>query len=394
MERESRPSGLFFWLYWGIALVVYFAALPVLLLVSFKKKYRHSLPARFFLYRNGRLAPGCIWFHACSLGETKSLEPLLEQLRGEPIGLTVTTQTGFAHAKTYAGVARRYLPFEIFLPWWSNRPKTLVVTEAELWPMLFWSVGRQGGRTFLVNARISERSFGRYRRFGWLYRRVFAGIDRIYAQSEEDRLRLEALGAADVEVFGNIKLFRKVAATKHYAKPAGWIVTAASTHEGEEELVLSAFARLRMREPEAKLIIVPRHPERFAKVAAMGEQFAAVRGMRCGIFSRDGFVADDILVVDAMGELVNIYAVSDLVVLGGSFIPAGGHNPLEPAAFGCRLISGEHMFHQKELFAKVDHAVLVGRDALGEALANGRDLAPTRLRVRGSLEALAEAIRG
>ena len=366
-------------------------SLPILLIVSFKKKYRRSVPARFFLWKNPPLPSGRLWFHACSFGETRALKPLLEAFEKDA-ALTVTTQTGF-DAGTKLCPTVRYLPFEPLLWFWTRPQKALVVMEAELWYLLFHLAKRRGARTMLINARISDRSWGSYRRFAWLYRRIFARIDDVFAQSEKDAERLEALGAENVRVTGNIKLANLPAATRRYEKPEGLIVTAASTHEGEEEGILRAFADFRRRHPEAKLLMVPRHPERFESVAKLCRSVAQKEGLRFGRWSESRKLAEDLVLIDAMGELVNLYALSDIVVLGGAFVPVGGHNPAEVIPFGCRLISGEEIFNQQAMFDAVEGALFCDLPRLAQTLESAVTAEPLRLKTPVSIDPILERLR-
>jgi 3-deoxy-D-manno-octulosonic-acid transferase len=367
-------------LYFILGAVLYVAALPLLAALAFKRKYRESIPARFFLRRNPPFTPGGIWFHACSGGETRALKPLLDRLRPGEVRISTITQTGQKVAEGY-GTEHRYLPYELFLPWWVRRHAALVVLEAEFWYMLFTVARARGAEVILLNARISERSFPKYRRLGWFYRRLFAQVHRVYAQSDADRERLEALGARHVEVIGNIKLAQTIEATRRYDKPAGETIVAASTHEGEEEAVLDAFLHYRASHPEARLLVVPRHPERFDAVWELVREKGA--GLKLGRWSETGASAledGDIVLVDAMGELNNLYALSDTAVLGGAFRDdVGGHNPLEPAHFGCRIVTGRHFFNQKELMRYVEPVHVCEPDALADALETARGMEPARI---------------
>jgi len=370
----------------------YLLSLPLLILLSFKKKYRRSIPARFFLRRNPPLPEGEIWFHACSFGETRALKPLIEAFDPAQVALTTTTQTGFSEARRLAETVR-YLPFEPLLWFWIRPRKVLAVMEAELWYLLFFLAKRRGAKTMLINARISDRSYESYRRFGWLYRRIFDHIDEIYAQSETDRERLEALGAGNVKVTGNIKLARLPEATKRYEKPEGIVVTAASTHEGEEEGIVRAFIAWRAAHPDAKLLVVPRHPERFDRVAAAVGKIAKEAGLRFGRWSEGHALDADIVLIDAMGELINFYAISDIVVLGGAFVPVGGHNPAEAVPFGCRLVSGPEIFNQKAMFSAVEGAIFCDLEELEAGLEKAFHAEPLRLRQPVSLEPILKGIR-
>ena len=369
-----KPFTLFYFL---LSAVLFVLALPLLLLLSLKAKYRASIPARFFLRNNPPFPPDGIWFHACSVGETRALKPLLDPLDRSRVRISTITQTGQEVAKG-CGTEHRYLPFELFMPWWVRPQRVLVVLEAEFWYLLFAVARAKGARVVLLNARISERSFPKYMRMRWFYRRLFAHTDRIFCQSAEDRMRLKALGAQNVEVIGNIKLAQTVAATKHYAKPEGTTVVAASTHDGEEALVLEAFLAYKAAYPDARLLVVPRHPERFNAVwNLVGEKARKLKTARWSVGGIEAVGKNDIILVDAMGELNNLYAISDIAVLGGAFkADVGGHNPLEPAHFGCKVITGQHFFNQRELMRYVDRIAFVGEDELATTLMNAEALEP------------------
>jgi len=348
---------------WG----VYLLSLPLIAIFSFKKKYRRSIPARFFLWKNPPLPSDCIWFHACSFGETRALQPLIDKFSNYKIVLTTTTQTGFAEGKKSFKTVR-YLPFEPLLWFWLKPQKVLVVMEAELWFLLFYLAKKRGAKTILINARISDRSLHRYLRFSWFYKKIFSYIDLVYAQSEVDKKRLEQLGAKNVEVSGNIKLAQSYRVTRVLDKPDSIVVTAASTHEGEEYGVLKAFVRWRERNKNSKLIIVPRHPERFDKVVKLVREFALKDKLSFSQWSKVQDLTADIIIIDAMGELINIYAITDIVILGGAFVPVGGHNPAEVVPFGCRLISGTEIFNQQAMFSQIEGTIFTSLDDLESAL--------------------------
>jgi len=373
-------------LYFFITVLLYVVALPWLFWLAFKPKYRVAVPARFLLRRNPPFSPGGIWFHACSVGETRALGPLFKQLEGTPLRVSTITQTGQAVAEGYRA-ERRYLPFELFMPWWVTSQRALVVLEAEFWYLLFAVARAKGAKVVLLNARISERSFPKYLRMRWFYRRLFAQTDKVFCQSPEDKMRLEVLGAADVEVIGNIKLAHPIEATRIYTKAEGITVVAASTHPGEEPLILKAFTRFRQQFPSSRLLVVPRHPERFDAVwELIKENIEDTETARWSLHGGYDCVASHtIILVDAMGELNNLYAVSDVAVLGGAFNPnVGGHNPLEPARFGCRTITGEHYFNQRELMRYVDHIAVTAPEGLTDVLSAFESLRPAA--VNGSVD--------
>lgn len=364
-----------------VAALFYVVTLPLLILFSFKKKYRDSIPARFFGIKNPPFQPHDIWFHVCSLGEAKAIAPLLEKLENKRVAISVITHTGYEAASKYVAQVR-YLPYELWLWFWIERPKTVVVLEAEFWYLLFRLARTRGARVIALNARISDRSFPKYYRMRWFYRILLSQCDRIFCQSNEDMVRFIALGAHNVEVVGNIKLAQKIEASKHYSKPEGTIIVAASTHEGEEEGIIRGFVAYREDNPSAKLLVVPRHPERFTKVGELIAKTAPM--MSLSRWSESQLLESDIVLIDTMGELNNLYAISDVAVLGGAFAPIGGHNPLEPATFGCKIISGEEMFLQRELFKYVSHVQFTSLEGIAEALKNAETLPPSQ--INGSVD--------
>lgn len=373
--------------------MLYIVALPLLIYLSFKPKYKESIPSRFFLFKNPRFkGKNGIWFHVCSLGEARALKPILDKLSSQDVKITTITQTGQGEAKKYKAEIR-YLPYEMFLPLWVQKEKILVVLEAEFWYMLFLVARAKSARVILLNARISEKSAKRYLQFAWFYKMLLSNVEVIFAQSEADKNRFLALGAKNIEVIGNIKLANTIIKTKDYQKPPCEVIVAGSTHEGEEESVLKAFVEYK-KQSDAKLFIVPRHPERFEKVYAIMQEYASRESLSLERFSSSKEFNSDMILVDAMGELNNIYAISDIAILGGAFRDdVGGHNPLEPAYFGCKIITGKHFFHQRELFRYVHHVQYVEADEIHRALRNSRELPPSVVEEKVSLESVIEKLR-
>jgi len=355
-------KGLLF-VYLGVLALVYVLALPVLFFLTCKAKHRHSIPARFWLWNNPSFSYQDVWLHACSLGEVNSLASLKARIAGKT-SISAITQTGYK-AACEVGDEGRFLPFEILLPWWVGKHKVLVVTEAELWLMLFAIAKQRGMKTVLMNARISDKSYQSYLRFRWLYQSIFAYVDVVFAQSDADKVRLESLGARNVCVLGNIKTASTPVVKVQYPKPARRVIILASTHEGEEERILRAFEK----KPTDMLIVVPRHPERFKGVDVFLGGLAQQNQWTYRRFSEEGFGECDLFLCDTMGALVDMYALGDVSILGGSFVEGvGGHNPLEPAFFHNAVISGKHIFNQKALFSQVKGAHLVELDALSDLL--------------------------
>jgi len=383
----------FSFIYYILAAVLYILALPLLFVLSFKKKYRQSIPARFFLWNNPRFRySDRVWFHVCSLGEARALKPILDHLDGD-VHITTITHTGQTEAKKYNAEVR-YLPYEIFLPFWIRKERVLVVLEAEFWYMLFVSAFAKKTKIILLNARISDKSLKSYLQFSWFYKKMLSRVAVVYVQSRQDKNRLLALGAKNIEVIGNIKLAAKISKTKEYQKPNAQVIVAGSTHDGEEKAVLDAFVEYKNAHKDAKLIIVPRHPERFDAVHTLMQVYATQHHLSVTRFSEDQSFGSDMILVDMMGELNNIYAISDIAILGGAFREdVGGHNPLEPAYFGCKIITGTHFFHQKELFRYVHHVQYVQSDAILGALEKAKELPPSIVDQKVDLEPVIQKIQ-
>jgi len=383
---------LFFYFYSIVSFFIYLLALPFLIFLSFKAKYKASIPARFFLWNNPPLQPNGLWFHSCSFGEAKAIKPLIDVLPTESLRMSTTTHTGMSAINEYTKQSR-YLPFEPLLFWWIKPQKALVVMEAEFWYLLFVLAHKRGAKTLLINARMSDRSYPKYQRIGWLYKQIFKYIDEVYAQTELDKERLESLGAKNIVVTGNIKLSQLPNVSKNLDKPLGLTVCAASTHEGEEELILEAFVALKKEYKDVKLIVVPRHPERFDKVSIMITEISEKENLSWHKYSENENFNDDIILIDSLGELVNIYAISDIVILGGSFEPIGGHNAAEAAQFGCKILSGKHYFNQKDIFDAVEGIAVVEASNLSRRLLQHALLKSTRIKNKSDIGPIIESLK-
>jgi len=316
-----------------------------------------------------------IWVHAVSVGETIAVKPLLAALRsrfpGTPLLVSNMTETGRGVALGIREIdCCIYFPFDYRFATArllkAIRPVAVIVAETEIWPNFIRSARQLGIPTVIVNGRISDRSFGRYLRLGMFFRPVLANISALCMQSDEDARRIVAIGAADSKVYvtRNLKFdiqVRAVDGSELQAIRAAYrlaaacrVITAGSTHPGEEEQVLDAFSAILDDLPDALLVLVPRHPERAAEVAAL----LAARGFRYRRRSQlqtdsDVTVAGEVLLVDTIGELMSLYAAADIVFVGGSLVPLGGHNLLEPASLGRPVLFGEHVANFREIAALV-----------------------------------------
>jgi len=395
-------NSIFFIVYYIIAVFIYLISLPFLLFLSLKKKYKDSIPARFFLINNPPFKNYTYYFHSCSLGETKALKPLIERFK--EINLSVITNTGFEEAKKLKNADVRFLPYEIFLPFWFKPCKSLVVMEAELWYSLFFIGKRKCQKTILLNARISEKSYPKYLKFKWFYKKIFENIDLVLAQSEDDKKRLISLGAKNIKVVGNIKTYFNPKITTIYTKKKPLIVVA-STHSNEEEMILKNIDLKKYQ-----VVVVPRHPERFEEVYEVMKKFGKVEcfsemeneksgvpkkspdflGCR-GKMENEYVLENDLILCDKMGELVNLYKVADIVILGGSFVDnVGGHNPIEAAYFNKPIISGKYYFNQTALYNEVENIEVCEINELKEAIKKAK---PTKIKTKVDLEKIINYIK-
>lgn len=331
-----------------------------------------------------------IWIHAVSMGEVNAALPLIdammERYAGMPFVITTVTPTGSERVRRVYGdrVINLYLPYDLptsiarFLD--RIRPRAAVIMETEIWPNLFFECEARQIPVIIANARLSEKSLRGYSPIRPLVQRALDGVGYIAAQSATDASRFAELGAPPerIGVIGNLKYDMSV--PKHLLEEAAamrdrwgarrpvWI--AASTHDGEELPVLKAHAEVLRRFPDALMLLVPRHPERFKPVALACRSFGFVTRTR----SEDGSAASDTqcFVVDTLGELLNFYAAADVAFVGGSLVPIGGHNVLEPAALAVPVVVGPYMFNFAEINASLTTAgasiqVLDG-DELGAAV--------------------------
>lgn len=367
--------------------IVWLISLPfVVFLALFKRKYKKSLPARFLLYKNMSQNSVKVHFHGCSYGEVCALEKIAKSF--DSFAITCTTQTGYEKAKTFCDNVY-FLPFENLIPFWIFKSEILVIFEAELWLNLARYAKKQNSKVVLLNARISDNSFKKYKFFSFYYKKIFENIDLVLAQNDLDKDRLEILGAKNIKVIGNVKSAFLPKVTKKFQKPNGRVIVMASSHKGEEDMILKHL----ILKPYDTLFIAPRHPERFAFVDKIAKLYAQENGLSYKKFSEDELINSQVILMDKMGELINLYAIADVVVLCGSFLPKiGGHNPVEAAQFNCAIISGRFYVNQKSLYSLVEGVQMCNANEVTTLL--NSDLPPTSIRNSVSLEEIIKFIKG
>ncbi len=412
----------------GLYTGLLYLALPLALLRLYWRGRGDPGHRRRWTERLGFVPPllqvDCLWVHAVSVGETRAALPLIRALRVRyptmPLLVTTTTLTGSRQVREALGDQAQhvYAPYDLpgavrrFLQ--RTQPKLAVIMETELWPNLLHQCAATGVPVLVANVRLSERSARGYARIRRLTVAMLRDITLIAAQAEADAERFRALGAPRVRMTGNLKydltlpdgLSEQGQTTRRELfgeKRRIWI--AASTHAGEEELILEAFALIRPRWPELLLLLVPRHPERFDGVADLCRQqgFKLVRRGERRSCAPDTAV----FLGDSMGELLLFYAAADLAFVGGSLVATGGHNVLEPALLGLPVLFGPHMFNFTEAGQRLLEAEAAWQvtDVADLATAVDRLLADPHLRLtvgqrgravverhRGALAALLDCI--
>lgn len=376
--------------------------------------YRHAMGERFGL-QLPPVAPGALWLHAVSLGETRAAAALIDALRAQRPGLRLLLTHGTAtgreagQALLREGDQQLWLPFDTpgavhrFLR--HARPCLGVLMETEIWPNLLHATAARRLPMVLANARLSEKSARQGRRLSLLMRPAADALNLVLAQTEADAQRLRAAGAADVRVCGNLKYDLQpdeAQLTRGRAWRAGLsrpVVAAVNTREGEEEALLARWAA--WAPPRPQLLLVPRHPQRFDAVAEMvrHQGLSVSRRSQWGEASPLEAAGEaDVWLGDSLGEMALYYGLSDVALLGGSFAPLGGHNLIESAACGCPIILGPSTFN----FAQAAEGALAAGAAWRapdweDALAQVRQLlaAPERLREAAErATAFASAHRG
>jgi 3-deoxy-D-manno-octulosonic-acid transferase len=351
-------------------------------------KYRAGLLDRLGRVRLSRFPehPGgsksavrVIWIHAVSVGEVIAVAGLVAEMQrsfpSHRVYVSTTTDTGQQLARKRFGEGNVfYFPLDFAFairPYLrALRPELVVLAETEFWPNFLRLARGSGARIAVVNARISDRSWPSYRRFRWVWRRVLAQVDIFLAQTDQDRMRLQSIGAeaSRVQVTGNLKFDGKLPAPSGIveslragfaAEGAGPVLVCGSTVEGEESPLLRVFGTVKAAHPRAVMILAPRHPERFDEVANLLHQ-SSLPWRRRSQFHGEA-LAGGVLLVDSIGELAALYALADVAFVGGSLVPRGGHNIIEPAQHGAAIVVGNHTENFRDIVGLFEsqHAVRV-----------------------------------
>ncbi len=345
--------------------------------------YRKRLGERFGHIDFQQSARPVIWLHAVSVGEVQAARPLADRLLKQyphyRLLITTTTPTGAATVRRLFGdaVEHFYLPYDLphavnkFIS--SIKPALLIIMETELWPNLLHYCKAHGTHTALVNARLSDRSYAGYKKCAALVCQTLAKFDLLIAQTDKDARRLIRLGArpAAVHVSPNLKynitiassVYEQGEAMRRLLSPDRPVFMAASTHEGEEQILFEAYREIRKNVPDCLLMLAPRHPDRAAAIRkiALGYGLSVALRSQPGDYHKDS----QLFLIDSLGELPVFYACADVAFVGGSLVPLGGHNVLEPAAIGLPVITGRHVANFQEIVdnLKQHEAIVVVAEA-------------------------------
>lgn len=346
--------------------------LPVILIaLALVPKFRAGLFTKLGFYPDFNLDRNkkTIFFHAVSVGEVNAVEALIKKTRENfpdaNIVLSTTTKTGqeIAHKKLEKTVnAITYFPFDFFFSINSFlnavKPDKIVIAETEIWPDFVYLANRRNIPVYIVNGRLSPNSYKGYKKFSFFFKPVLAQYKGIYMQTQGDVERILDVGAKQdiTKCMGNLKFDIKptlsdsqITELAESLKLNGArMIAAASTHKGEDEIVLEAFKELKAQFPEIKLLLAPRHPERYEKVSELIAQSGFSFGKRS---QNDTFENNDIIMLDTMGELMKMFSICHFAFIGGSFSTTGGHNPLEANIWGKPVVSGDCVFNFKDIYA-------------------------------------------
>ena len=375
MFRTSSKTKFLNFIYNTLLCLLFIVMFPWWLYLFWGKgKYRKTWKQRLFpqIYERTTVPGTVIWVHAVSLGETKAVAPLVQRLLQEfpdlPLVMSSCTETGHAEAKKAFPRAHLHLMLPLDFPWLMKplmatfSPGLVVFVESDFWWNFLQSAKAQGAKLAVVNGKMSESSFRRFQCFSWWSHSLFSLFDMVCVQGEEFLERFRLLGVVENRLYktGNLKWDQEEAELsaekkREWADELGIeegdvVLVVGSTHAGEEKALIEAMLPLLGNHPKVKVILVPRHPERFAEVATLIEKQPVV-SMRWSVGKKEGA---QLILVDTMGRLNQCYSLAALAFVGGSLYPGvGGHNIMEPCWVGVPVLFGPHMNSQKEMVSLV-----------------------------------------
>lgn len=358
-----------FFLYNLILPLIAILFLPVILIAFIAQpKFRAGFVEKIGFYSFNRNNNKTVVFHAVSVGEVNAISALVKRYREKNpdinIILTTTTKTGqeVAH-KTFSNIVDKitYFPYDFVFSvnafFNTFKPEKIIIAETEIWPGLVSAAKNKGIKVYIVNGRISPNSYKGYRKFSIFFKPILSKYEEILMQSESDAKRIIDIGASKskVKVMGNLKFdiepnldIDSVEKLKNQiAIGNNKLIIAASTHSGEDEIVLDTFKKAKTKHSELKLLIAPRHPQRYDQVETLLKSSGFLYGRRS---LNDSFSDKDIIMLDTMGELSTFFSLAFVAFIGGSFASTGGHNPLEANIWGKPVISGPNVFNFKDVY--------------------------------------------
>ena len=298
-----------------------------------------------------QLSKKIIWLHAASIGEFKSSNLIIEEYHEKfNILVTTTTKTSAEYITNYYGnkVIHQYIPFDVpiwcskFINYW--KPSLVLWIESDIWPNMLKTVRDKKINAIYINARVSPNSFNRWRNLKNLYCKSLSTFNKIFVQSQNDLRRIQMLSNANVEYIGNLKLsYNNIEINQNKKKQFSLMI--ASSHVSEEEMIITKIKNI-IKSKKLKLCIAPRHPERVKEVCRILHK----NNFSYSLDSEKVNFDNDVIIVDSFGNLDSYFNNSEVVILGGSFIKKGGHNPLEPAKYGCAIISGIYVYNWQNIY--------------------------------------------
>ncbi len=397
--------------------LLYLILAPFLVLFVLVKALRNEKYRRGWLEKLAIRLPEVegdnnLWIHAVSVGETLLIAPIVVRLR-EILGSRVkiffstTTSTGMKVAKDrLSSYVDGFFYFPIdFYPFVLRvmrriRPRVTIIVETEIWPSILYVAHKEGFKVYMVNGRISDRSFGGYLLFSFFFEPFLNLYERAFVRSSVDKVRLSSIGLRPdkIQVTGNLKYYSTLVQAS-LVDPTSLrreldldfserVIVFGSTHPGEEEMFLKPISKLVGK--GYKVVLAPRHPERVDEVLRLMES----EGLKVWLRSKGGFKGD-VLIVDTVGELMRFYSISNVAIVGGSFVPVGGHNPLEPLCFGVPVIIGPYYHNFEDIVDYLKEHIVIYRNGVEGLVETIEDLSRREIPVdslRAKLSAIAKGV--